>query len=97
MEAPAEVRNGKPGREASSALSLDDVFRDSPVAEDSRPRSGLSFDEFFARREDSVLVERPNGSVTAEAEEAATSEDHAPDDAPHDLELFHAWLDGLKG
>ena len=97
VEAPAEVRNGKPGREASSALSLDDVFRDSPVAEDSRPRSGLSFDEFFARREDSVLVERPNGSVTAEAEEAATSEDHAPDDAPHDLELFHAWLDGLKG
>ena len=94
--APGEVRNGKPGREAASALSLDDVFRDSPTADGSGSRKGLSFDEFFSRRANGA-EERSNGAVAAEENEGATGEEHASEDEPKDLELFHAWLDGLKG
>ena len=96
-DAPAaETRSGKPGREAASALSLDDVFRDAPTADGSGSRKGLSFDEFFARRGNGA-DEHTNGSVAAEADESTTAEEHASDDEPQDLELFHAWLDGLKG
>ena len=92
----AETRSGKPGREAASALSLDDVFRDAPTADGSGSRKGLSFDEFFARRGNGA-AEHTNGSVAAEPDENTTAEEHASDDEPQDLELFHAWLDGLKG
>jgi len=96
-DSPAvETRSGKPGREAASALSLDDVFRDAPTADGSGSRKGLSFDEFFARRGNGD-AEHTNGSVAAAADESTTSEEHASDDEPQDLELFHAWLDGLKG
>jgi tetratricopeptide (TPR) repeat protein len=94
--APAEARNGKPGREADSALSLDDVFRDSPVAEGSGARNTLSFDEFFARRGNGS-AEHAGDTVATGVNGNASSEEHASEDEPKDLALFHAWLDGLKG
>ena len=87
---------GKPGREASNALSLDDVFREAPLAGASRGESRVSFDEFFARRENGGAPESSNGTLPAEADEDGV-DGHRTDDAPQDLELFHAWLDGLKG
>jgi hypothetical protein len=95
--APAEARNGKPGREAESALSLDDVFRDSPVMESTGARNTLSFDEFFARRGNGS-AEQAGDTVATEVNGSGTDrEEHSSDDEPKDLELFHAWLDGLKG
>ncbi len=96
--APAEARSGKPGREADSALSLDDVFRDSPVAEGSGSRNTLSFDEFFARRGNGSSEHAGNTLATEVNGSTTSSEEHtSDDDEPKDLELFHAWLDGLKG
>lgn len=94
--APVESRNGKPGKEAESALSLDDVFRDSPATEGAGSRNGLSFDEFFARRTNGGGG-NAGGSVAVEAEKRPSEEGQSSDDEPQDLELFHAWLDGLKG
>ncbi len=91
-----EARNGKPGREAASALSLDDVFRDAPSSDASGSRKGLSFDEFFARRGNDA-AQQTTGAVAAEADESVPDAEHTTDDEPQDLELFHAWLDGLKG
>jgi hypothetical protein len=94
--ASVETRSGTPGREAASALSLDDVFRDTPSSDGVGPRNGLSFDEFFARRGNGA-AEHTNGTVAAESHENRTGEERAAADEPQDLELFHAWLDGLKG
>jgi tetratricopeptide (TPR) repeat protein len=91
-----EARNGTPGREADSALSLDDVFRDAPSSDASGSRKGLSFDEFFARRGNDA-AKQPSGAVAAEAHEGVPDAEHSTDEEPQDLELFHAWLDGLKG
>lgn len=91
---PAEARNGKPGREADTALSLDDVFRDSPVSEGSGSRSSLSFDEFFARRANGNAENA--GEAETGAEGSSPDAERASDDEPKDLELFNAWLDGLK-
>lgn len=91
-----EARNGKPGHEATSALSLDDVFRDAPSPDASGSRKGLSFDEFFARRGNGA-AEQPGGTVATDADESTPGEERSSDDEPQDLELFHAWLDGLKG
>ncbi|MGH7719380.1 MAG: tetratricopeptide repeat protein [Gemmatimonadaceae bacterium] len=77
---------GQPTRAAAKELSLDDVFRDPRAREgDARGGRAVSFDEFFAPR----------------AGEAATDGAEAGDDAnapqpSSDLELFHAWLEGLK-
>ncbi len=95
-DAPVESRSGKPGREADSALSLDDVFRDSPAVDGSGARDGLSFDEFFSRRANGD-AEHAGETVASEAEKDALGEAQASSDEPEDLELFHAWLDGLKG
>jgi tetratricopeptide (TPR) repeat protein len=85
---------GRPTRAASDILSLDEVFRDSrSPAEDERRTSQptVSFDEFFAPRE--------NGDGANEGQRAGevAIETTAPrDDSASDLELFHEWLDGLK-
>ena len=94
--AVVEARNGKPGREAASALSLDDVFRDAAAGDASGSRKGLSFDEFFARRANGS-AEHAGGTVATGTNGSSPNEEHASDDEPQDLELFHAWLDGLKG
>ena len=94
--APVESQPGRPGREASDALSLDEVFRDNSARGDSRRESGVSFDEFFARRENGAAAESSNGAVAKEEKEASANGNRSTDDAPQDLELFHAWLDGLK-
>jgi len=93
---PVEPHDRKPGREAASALSLDDVFRDAPPADLAASRNGLSFDEFFARQV-SGAADPAGGSVAADPDESASATDGSSDDQPRDLELFHAWLDGLKG
>jgi tetratricopeptide (TPR) repeat protein len=94
--APREEQGGRPGREAASALSLDDVFRDAAAPDGVGSRKGLSFDEFFARRGNGT-AEANNGSVATENGEAPAAAEHSADGEPQDLELFHAWLDGLKG
>jgi tetratricopeptide (TPR) repeat protein len=82
---------GQPTRAASDALSLDAVFQNSRTRADGEHRTSqptVSFDEFFAHRE--------NGG-TAEGKGDTAVETASPnDDAQSDLELFHEWLDGLK-
>lgn len=87
----ADALGGQPARKAPTELSLDDVFRgERTPAEPATPAPNVSFDEFYAPRDG-----------------AAASDGAAQPDAPHtpprpenggdgDLELFHAWLEGLK-
>lgn len=97
MDVEREASNGRPGREADSALSLDNVFRDVPGIEDSEPRNGLSFDEFFARRGNGESSQSQEGAVQSASANGAAANGDLDGEEPHDLELFHAWLDGLKG
>ena len=82
---------GQPTRAASDALSLDAVFQSSRARAEGEQRSSqptVSFDEFFAHRE--------NGSTAEGKGETAVETASPADDAQSDLELFHEWLDGLK-
>ncbi len=82
---------GQPTRAASDALSLDAVFQNSRTRAEGEQRASqptVSFDQFFANRENGVTGE--NKSDTA-VETASLG-----DDSQSDLELFHEWLDGLK-
>jgi DNA-binding SARP family transcriptional activator len=83
---------GHPTRAASDALSLDAVFQNTRPRSDGEHRASqpaVSFDEFFANRE--------NGNAAAEGKSDAAVETASPgDDSQSDLELFHEWLDGLK-
>jgi hypothetical protein len=83
---------GQPTRAASDALSLDAVFQSTRARADGEHRASqptVSFDEFFANRE--------NGNGSAEGtSEAAVETAALGDDSQSDLELFHEWLDGLK-
>jgi hypothetical protein len=83
---------GQPTRAASDALSLDAVFQNTRARTDGEHRASqptVSFDEFFANRE--------NGNGTAEGQsESAVETASLGDDSQSDLELFHEWLDGLK-
>ncbi len=83
---------GQPTRAASDALSLDAVFQNTRARADGEPRANqptVSFDEFFANRE--------NGNSAAEGKgETAVETASLGDDSHSDLELFHEWLDGLK-
>ncbi len=97
MDVEREASNGRPGREAESALSLDNVFRDVPGIEDSEPRNGLSFDEFFARRGNGESSQSQEGAVQSASANGAAANGDLDGEEPQDLELFHAWLDGLKG
>ncbi|HEU4564048.1 MAG TPA: tetratricopeptide repeat protein [Gemmatimonadaceae bacterium] len=89
--APQGAIAGQPARAASDALSLSDVFGDArPRGEGGAPRAAahVSFDEFFARGEGGAAAEAPAADADAAAESDDTGE--------KDLELFHAWLEGLK-
>ncbi|HEX6964562.1 MAG TPA: tetratricopeptide repeat protein [Gemmatimonadaceae bacterium] len=82
-------RRGAPARTAADELSLDAVFRSMPAGQgDGQRESSVSFDEFFANgtpaSDDGVP---PLNGVGPSAESTG---------APSDLELFHAWLEGLK-
>lgn len=82
---------GAPTRAASDALSLDAVFQSSRARADGEHRASqptVSFDEFFAHRE--------NGNTAAGKSDTAIETASPSDDAQSDLELFHEWLDGLK-
>ena len=83
---------GQPTRAASEALSLDAVFQTTRPRTDGEHRASqpaVSFDEFFANRE--------NGNAAAEGSaDAAVETASRTDDSQSDLELFHEWLDGLK-
>jgi len=83
---------GQPTRVASDALSLDAVFQNTRARADGEPRASqpnVSFDEFFASRE--------NGHAASEGKsETAVETASRRDDSQSDLELFHEWLDGLK-
>ena len=74
-----------PGGES---FSLEHVFRDEPGAAPlpSASMPDVSFDEFFARKPEETSPE-PHGSATPPAE---------PKPGDDDLELFQAWLEGLK-
>jgi tetratricopeptide (TPR) repeat protein len=83
---------GQPTRAASDALSLDAVFQTTRSRTDGEHRSSqpvVSFDEFFANRE--------NGNAAVEGKnDSAVETVSSGDDSQSDLELFHEWLDGLK-
>ncbi len=96
-EADSVLTNGRPGREADSALSLDNVFHDAPDIESSDSSNGLSFDEFFARRTNGDVEPSAEAAARPASENGAGDEESADEEEPRDLELFHAWLDGLKG
>ena len=68
------------------------MFQTTRARADSEHRASqpvVSFDEFFANRE--------NGNGAANGKADAAVETASPgDDSQSDLELFHEWLDGLK-
>ena len=83
---------GQPTRAASDALSLDAVFQTTRSRTDGEHRASqpaVSFDEFFANRENG------NGAAEGKNDSAVETASHG-DDSQSDLELFHEWLDGLK-
>jgi tetratricopeptide (TPR) repeat protein len=93
-EFTAEISSpaGQPTRAASEALSLDAVFQSTRPRSDGEHRASqpaVSFDEFFANRENAGAA--AEGSADAAVETASRA-----DDSQSDLELFHEWLDGLK-
>jgi tetratricopeptide (TPR) repeat protein len=75
-----------PPRVASNELSLDQVFRQPRGAPDGQSARAVSFDEFFSPRSG-------DASAQGEGKEGDQSEQAKPSS---DLELFHAWLEGLK-
>lgn len=80
--AASDGRPGTPARAASDELSLDAVFRAPPSGNGQRSNgSHVSFDQFF-----SSGAQAGDGAVQSEQSAGA----------PSDLELFHAWLEGLK-
>ncbi len=81
---------GRPARAATDELSLADVFRDesSHSAGERSPSTNVSFDEFFSRRDGEAA-----GGESGEAPPPAPQNPKGDD---NDLELFHAWLEGLK-
>jgi hypothetical protein len=88
----ANAPAGQPTRAASDALSLDSVFQTTRPRGDGEHRASqpaVSFDEFFANRENG------NSATDSKSEAAVETASHA-DDSQSDLELFHEWLDGLK-
>jgi hypothetical protein len=83
---------GQPTRAASDALSLDAVFQNTRARADGEPRASqptVSFDEFFANRENGNSASEGKGDTAVETASLG-------DDSQSDLELFHEWLDGLK-
>ncbi|MBX6332058.1 MAG: hypothetical protein IRY91_09445, partial [Gemmatimonadaceae bacterium] len=95
--APAAPITGEPARAASDPLSLDNVFRDGrPRTPPRATAQNVSFDEFFSRRESGEI---DPGAETGGADGAADGSAHpaaGDSDGEKDLELFHAWLEGLK-
>ncbi len=77
---------GRPARAATDALSLDDVFGGGAAQHES---GAVSFDDFFATPNGATAAPQPSGGSSA-----MPSAPQRTDDA--DLELFHAWLEGLK-
>jgi len=83
---------GRPTRAASDPLSLDAVFQTTRPRTDGEHRASqpaVSFDEFFANRENG------NGAAGGKNDSAVETASHG-EDSQSDLELFHEWLDGLK-
>ena len=76
----------QPPRVASNELSLDQVFRQPRGGQDGQSPRAVSFDEFFSPRS-------ADSSTSREATGGEQSEQGKPSS---DLELFHAWLEGLK-
>jgi tetratricopeptide (TPR) repeat protein len=81
-------RDGMPSHRAVDELSLDAIFRDAAGRDGHRQNGqGVSFEEFFAD-DDNQGAERSPGTANGDARD--------DDGASADLELFHAWLEGLK-
>jgi hypothetical protein len=81
-------QRGQPTRAASSELSLDHVFRDSPRKSGAvRQTGGFSFDQFFS---DSAVANSPapDGTDSGTTGGNATTED--------EVGQFTSWLEGLK-
>ena len=79
---------GRPTRSASTEISLDRVFRDTPsrATPGRRETGGFSFDQFFA--------DEPSARTASPQQPAAAK---PPADASgSDIEQFNDWLEGLK-
>jgi predicted ATPase len=86
--APAQMP-GEPAHAAPDELSLDDVFGSgSAHGEQGRASQGVSFDQFFA--------EESGARGADERGDGRESQDGSQQGGSSDLELFHAWLEGLK-
>jgi tetratricopeptide (TPR) repeat protein len=73
---------GQPAHPASSELSLDQVFKATPVATEAQS-DGFSFDQFFAGEATSSTASPPNSNTP-------------PAEGTDDIAQFNAWLNGLK-
>jgi tetratricopeptide (TPR) repeat protein len=79
-----ESVRGEPTRQAPDELSLDHVFRKTPIeGTQARGNGSVSFDDFFGREP------RTSGSVRQQGGESG-------DQKGSDIETFQAWLEGLK-
>jgi len=83
----ASAAPGSATRPASSELSLDQVFRETPRSLEAARRASFSFDQFFAS------AAEPSAATPDAAPGAQGDDDES---AARDIEQFHAWLEGLK-
>lgn len=82
---------GQPARAASSELSLDNVFRDTPRKSGGfRTTGGFSFDQFFS--DDAAGREKDDKADTEKPTPASGSRDTSGGDEAQ----FSSWLEGLK-
>jgi hypothetical protein len=94
----------KPGvRRASTELSLDSVFRESPPAAPTSPTSGtrrepgaFSFDQFFGYDPFANGESASKDSARTDTTKDAPTEHPAPAEPAAETEQFSSWLSGLK-
>jgi hypothetical protein len=88
---PTTPQRGQPTRAASTELSLDHVFRDSPRKSGAvRQTGGFSFDQFFA---DNAANTKPNTAPSSDTDETPAVGSEKNDD---EVGQFTSWLQGLK-
>ena len=78
----SSLLTGAPAREASSELSLDEVFGEQPAPQ---PAKSFSFDQFFSQRASAEHSSVADAGSAGDAVESA-----------HDVAQFNQWLEGLK-
>jgi hypothetical protein len=91
----APVITGHPARAAAGELSLDSVFRDTPVRPP-RNSQGFSFDEFFSESATADRDSSAGSSAPPEAPPLPAAAEEREERSADDIEQFNSWLQGLK-